>query len=345
MKRRLLFVGVVMLLALAVPTVAFAGGHLDGRVILGGEFTLASGETLDGDLVVLGGNARTEQGSLITGAVFIAGGNLQIDGTVNGDISVLGGNVDLMSHAVVKGNVSSVGGNVNRAEGAQVMGEIITGEGLNIPFTIQPSPGVPGGVQVPFAGGQIWADTFRPLARLGWNIFQSLMLAALAVLVVMFAPQATDRVSQAIVDQPIIAGGLGILTWIVSLALIVLLFVTICLIPFGLLGAIVLVVAGVFGWIAVGLEVGKRIGVMFNWQLHPAGAAGLGTLIVGLLADGIGFIPCVGWLAPALVSAIGLGGVVLTRFGTRVYEAMPATAAVVEDVPPPSPRATKKTKS
>jgi len=345
MKRSLLLVGMVLLLALAVPTVAFAGGQLDGRVILGGDFTLASGETLDGDLVVLGGNARTEQSSLISGSVFIAGGNLQIDGTVNGDISVLGGNVDLMSHAVVKGNVSSVGGNVNRAEGAQVMGEIVTGEGLNIPFTIQPSPGVPGGIEVPFAGGRIWADTFRPLAGLGWSIFQSLMLAALAVLVVMFAPHATERVSQAIVDQPIIAGGLGILTGIVFPALLVLLAVTICLIPFSLLGAIVLVVAGVFGWIAVGLEVGKRIGTMFSWQLHPAGAAGLGTLIVGLLADGIGFIPCVGWLAPALVSAIGLGGVVLTQFGTRVYEPMPAAAAVVEEVPPPSPRATKRTKS
>jgi hypothetical protein len=345
MKRSFLIAGVVLLLALAVPTVAFAGGHLDGRVILGGDFTLASGETLDGDLVVLGGNARTEQGSVITGAVFIAGGNLQLDGTVNGDISVLGGNVDLMSNAIVKGNVSSIGGNVNRAEGAQVLGQVVTGDGFDVPFRIQPVPNVPGGVEVPFAGGRIWADTFRPLAGLGWSIFQSLMLAALAVLVVMFAPVATGRVSNAILDQPIIAGGLGILTGIVFPALLVLLALTICLIPFSLLGLIVLIVAGVFGWIAVGLEVGKRIGTMFSWQLHPAGAAGLGTLIVGLLADGIGFIPCVGWLAPALVSAIGLGGVVLTRFGTRVYESMSVAPAPVEDVPPPSPRATKKPKS
>jgi hypothetical protein len=345
MKRSVLLFGAVFLLALAVPTAAFAGGHLDGRVILGGSFTLASGETLDGDLVVLGGNARTEQGSLITGAVFIAGGNLDIDGTVNGDVAVLGGNVSLMTHALVKGNVSSVGGNLSRAEGSQVMGEVVTGEGLNIPFTVQPSPAVPGGIEVPFAGGQIWANTFRPLARVGWSIFQSLMLAALAVVVMMFAPQATERVSQAIVGQPVIAGGLGILTGIVFPALLVLLAVTICLIPFSLLGVLVFVVAGVFGWIAVGLEVGKRIAAVFSWQLHPAGAAGLGTLIVSLLADGIGFIACVGWLAPALVSALALGGVVLTRFGTRTYETVPAAAAAVEEVPPPSPTSGEETKS
>jgi hypothetical protein len=345
MKRSLFLVGAVLLLALAIPTAAFAGGHLDGRVILGGEFTLASGETLDGDLIVLGGNARTEQGSTITGSVFIAGGNLQIDGTVNGDISVLGGNVDLKSHAIVKGDVSSIGGNINRAEGAQVLGQVVTGQGLNVPFQIQPFTQVPPGVEIPFAGGRVWADAFRPLAGLGWSIFQSLMLAALAVLVVMFAPEATNRVSKAIVDQPIIAGGLGILTGVVFPALLVLLAVTICLIPFSLLGVFVLVIAAVFGWIAVGTEIGKRIGTMFNWQLHPAGAAGLGTLVIGLVADGIGFIPCVGWVAPALVSAVGLGGVVLTRFGTRIYEGMPPASPVVDELPPPSPRATKRTKS
>jgi cytoskeletal protein CcmA (bactofilin family) len=345
MKRGVLLVAAVLLLALAVPTAAFAGGQLDGRVILGGEFTLASGETLDGDLVVLGGNADTQQGSLVTGSIFIAGGNLQIDGTVNGDVSILGGNVNLMSHAVVKGDVNSVGGNISRAEGAQVMGQVVTGQGFNMPFHVEPFTNTPGGVQVPFSGGRIWADVFRPLAGFAWGIFQSLMLAALAVLIVMFAPVATARVSDAIVDQPIIAGGLGILTVIGSLALIVLLCVTICLIPFGLLGLTVLIVAWVFGWIAVGLEVGKRLGAMLNWQLHPAGAAGLGTLIVGLVADGIGFIPCVGWIASALVGAIGLGGVVLTRFGTRRYEAVPLAATAVEEVPPPSPRASKRSKS
>lgn len=344
MKRSILLIGIAFLLAMTVPGVAFAGGHLDGRVILGGEFTLASGETLDGDLVILGGNGKTEQSSRITGSIFIAGGNLQMDGTVDGDIAVLGGNVDLMSHAVVRGDVSSLGGNVNRSEGAQVLGQVVAGQGLDLPFRVEPFTGLPGGVEVPFAGGRVWANTFHPLTGLGWSIFQSLMLAALAVLVVMFAPQATQRVSQAIVDQPIIAGGLGILTGIVFPALLVLLAVTICLIPFSLLGVVVLVVAGVFGWIAIGTEVGRRIGTMLNWQLHPAGAAGLGTLIVGLVADGIGFIPCVGWLAPALVSALGLGGVVLTRFGTRVFESVPAAAAAIEEVPPPSPRATKKTK-
>ena len=344
MKRSILWIGLVVLIVLAVPAVAYAGGQLDGRVILGGEFTLASGETLDGDLVVLGGNGTTQQGSRITGSVFIAGGNLQVDGTVDGDVAVLGGNVSLLSHSIVKGDVSSVGGNVDRAEGAQVLGQVVTGQGLDIPFQVQPFTGVPGGVEVPYMGGRIWADAFRPLAGIGWSIFQSLMMAALAVLVVMFAPEATNRVSKAIVDQPIIAGGLGILTGIVFPALLVLLAVTICLIPFSLLGVFVLVVAGVFGWIAVGTEVGKRIGTMFNWQLHPAGAAGLGTLVVGLVAGGIGFIPCVGWIAPALVSAVGLGGVVLTRFGTRVYETVPASIpAPVVEVPPPSPR--KRTKS
>src|SRR3989337_2330737 len=95
MKRSVLWIGLALWSARAVPPVAYAGGQLDGRVILGGEFTLASGETLDGDLIVLGGNGTTQQGSRVSGSGFIAGGNLQADGTVDGAIAVLGGNVRL----------------------------------------------------------------------------------------------------------------------------------------------------------------------------------------------------------------------------------------------------------
>ena len=37
------------------------------------------------------------------------------------------------------------------------------------------------------------------------------------------------------------------------------------------------------------------------------------------LIGGIGLVPCVGWIAPFLVAAMGLGGVILTRFGSQPY--------------------------
>ena len=45
---------------------------------------------------------------------------------------------------------------------------------------------------------------------------------------------------------------------------------------------------------------------------------GLGLLLV-VAIGAIDLIPIIGWLATAVVSALALGGVALTRFGTRAY--------------------------
>ncbi len=72
---------------------------------------------------------------------------------------------------------------------------------------------------------------------------------------------------------------------------------------------------------------------MFRWSLDPAAAAGVGTFVVSLVANGIGFIPCIGWLAPLFVSAVALGAVLLTRFGKQGYPGVAPAGAVIE-VPP-----------
>jgi hypothetical protein len=95
----------------------------------------------------------------------------------------------------------------------------------------------------------------------------------------------------------------------------------------------------VFGWIALGLEVGKRLAIALNQEYQPVVMAGLGTLVLSLVVNGINFIPCVGWFAPFLVSAVGLGGVILSRFGTQTYvisaAAVPAEEEAIVEVPPP----------
>ena len=102
----------------------------------------------------------------------------------------------------------------------------------------------------------------------------------------------------------------------------------------------------VFGWIALGNEVGRRIGTAMKWELTDPAAAGLGTLLLSLVAGGIDFIPCVGFLLVVVVASIGLGAVMLTRFGAQEYLG-PASAAVVPVEEPkakatPKPRRTKK---
>jgi hypothetical protein len=158
----------------------------------------------------------------------------------------------------------------------------------------------------------------------------------MAILVVIFWPEPAERAARAVVSQPILSGGLGLLTFISAPILLIVLAITIILSPVSLLGAVLLVVAGVFGWIVIGMEVGKRLVEAFKWEMHPAAAAGIGTLMMSLVVGGVGLVPCIGWLATFVVGAVGLGAVLLTRFGSREY--LPAA----QPAAPPAKKSTTR---
>lgn len=336
MKTKLLAaIGMVVIASLVLPAAAFAGELEQGQVVMGGSYTLESGETLDGDLLVFGGNVTLEVESIVDGNLLLLGGNADIDGEVTGELALLGGNADLGATAVIGGSVVSLGGNLARADGAVIGGDTVAADEFSVPFQFRmPRFGRVVGPVGSFDFG------FSPVWQVLWFMFRSLLLAALAILVVMFWPKPTERAAQAVVSQPILSGGLGLLTFIVAPVLLVVLAITIILSPVSLLAAILLVVAGVFGWIAIGLEVGDRLSEAFNWEVHPAASAGIGTLAMSLVVGGIGLVPCVGWLASVVVAAIGLGAVLLTRFGSREY-----VSAAAEPAPPPKRSATRKSSS
>jgi len=95
MKRSVGVLVLVVAALLALPATAFAGGPEQGQVVIGGDFTLESGQVLEGDLVIFGGSATLKAGSLVEGNLFLMGGNARIDGQVKGDLVLLGGNADL----------------------------------------------------------------------------------------------------------------------------------------------------------------------------------------------------------------------------------------------------------
>jgi hypothetical protein len=338
MKKVVSILAVVVLVGMFLPTTAFAAGPEDGRVVFGGDFTLAAGETLGGDLVVFGGNADLKPGSTVQGSVLVFGGNTTVGGEITGDVSLLGGNLDLGSTSHVHGSISSMGGNVRREAGSQVDGQVLSGEGLNLPNGFSLGPSV---VRPPFTN---LARTFSPVAEFLWFFFRTLMLAALAVLVAMFWPDPSFRVARAAVEQPIAAGGLGFLTGLIAVPALALLAITIILSPLSLIGALILIAAGIFGWIALGLEVGHRMALAFHWNMHPAAEAGIGGLLMTFVAGGFGLIPCIGWVVTFVLVCVGLGAVLLTRFGSREYARAPYQLVEPEPAPEPKPR-TRSTRS
>jgi cytoskeletal protein CcmA (bactofilin family) len=313
-----------LLAALALPTPALASGLFDDRVVFGGNFTLESGETLDGDLVVFGGNATLEQDSRVTGEVVLMGGNLDADGTIEGSVVGLGGLISLGETAVVEGDVTVLGAQLDRADGARIEGTVISDFSSPLSFTFPQRAWIPH-----FDVG------FSPVINFAWFGLKLLLWAALAVLVVLFLPQHTRRISQTAIKQPAISFGIGLLTIPALLVLAVALAITILLIPVSLVVLVIGGLAWMYGLIALGLEVGNRLAQLFKQDWAPAVAAGVGTFTLILVVNGLReMIPCGGLIFPALAGLVGLGAVLLTRFGSQDY---PAYGMVPMPPAPPAP--------
>jgi hypothetical protein len=294
-----LFLGFVPGTALAASTAA---------VVIGNNYTLQNGETLNDNLFVLGGSVDLLAGSTVNGNVVLIGGSVQASGTINGNVTVLGGTLNLGSTFILKGNLTNAGTAINRNPGAQIFGEV---------NTIQNAPyfSIPGQVSVPTFNSDL-----NPFFRVISFFFRLFLWTLIAMVMAMFFPNQLIRISQTAIQQPLISGGLGLLTVIIVPIILVLLAITICLIPVSLIVALVLVIAWAVGLISLGYEVGKRIGVMIKQEWHPAILTGLGTLALMLVLSGIEVIvPCVGWIPKGLVGLIGLGAVLLTQGGMKPY--------------------------
>jgi hypothetical protein len=130
---------------------------------------------------------------------------------------------------------------------------------------------------------------------------------------------------------------MGLLTVIVVPALMILLIITLILSPFGLLGFLLLGLAMLFGWIAMGYEVGKRIVASLKVDWAAPIVAGMGVLVLSLVSELVNFndfIRCLGWILPAFISLLGLGAVVISRFGSNGYVHPAAPVPPVMPLPP-----------
>jgi len=281
--------------------------------------------------------------------VVVVGGSIKVNGTVEEDVVIIGGVIALGSEAVVEGDVVTVGGSLQQADGAEINGQVI--DAVSPEFTIDNSAAMLPAIETLAAPKPPQFDfNFNPLESALSVFGQAFLLALLAAVVVAFIPVPTQRIGQAVSSQPLVAGGLGCLTALVApvaLIFLGLLTFTVILAPLTIsligIGAIMLAVALIFGEMAIGLEVGQRLVKSFRAEWPLPLSAAMGTFLTVLIVQAVGqFLWCFGWWAPMLLSILAVGGVLMTRFGTRA--AMPpvdpsGTPAQVSAPEPPLPPA------
>lgn len=316
--RLLTLMGVLLSLLLTAGPALATDGRPPGRVLFGSDFILQRGESLAGDLVVFGGNVTLEQDSRVEGTVVVWGGDAEIAGEVRGDVVAFGGDVHLAPTAVVNGDLIALGGILRQERGAVVRGQQI----VNTPF--------------PARGWYTWLlgrESGRPsregaparllnlMLSLAWRgtriVLETLLVAALAGILAVLWPAGAARVGQGALRAPLVSLGLGLLTFLSALAVGAVLILTLILSPVGAVILLALVVATFFGRLSLGILLGERlVAAVTPRAVAPFWAAALGGGVLTLLLRLLDLIPCVGWAIGLLVTWVGLGAVVLTRFGT-----------------------------
>ncbi|MFC2036679.1 polymer-forming cytoskeletal protein [Chloroflexota bacterium] len=184
--------------------------------------------------------------------------------------------------------------------------------------------------------------------------FLSLIFIAVGLLIVLIWPRATRRVSDCIGAMPGQSFALGLLTFLIavvleSLAVVLMILIilvaaaliaTIILIPFGLLLILLsvlvllpvpLALAGgmVLGWIGLAEMVGRKV----LKALNASRATPLSAVFAGLLVT-VPFVAllwivnplCCAWPFVILLTSVGLGAVIHTRFGTQSCRQSPRPA-------------------
>ena len=335
--RRLAILSLVVILFTLSAAPVLADNGEDARVVVGGSFTLRSGEVLGQDLVILGGNAVLEEDSLVNGDVVLFGGSLVLAGRVNGDMAGVGGRLILRSGSLVNGDLVALC-TLERDPGSEVRGNTVHGWNLDWQAlgelrdlgdirSISPSFRLFGGT-----GG--WGGWGYQAFRF---VMTTLALMAVGVLIALFLPRQSDRVAQVMMDASAPALGFGLLTLVVT-ALATPVLIVICIgIPVAIVLWLAESLAGLFGWLTAGLLTGRRIFQAFKADDTPpileiaAGVAALSLLSA---------IPCLGTLFSLLVAAWGLGAVILSRAGTMPYprvEPVPGAPEPLTDEPGHAP--------
>ncbi len=303
MRRHLgLATALILLLAVLAAPSAYAQAGDGDRFIFNENFVLAEGETLYGGLVVAGGAAVLEDGSLVQQDVAAFGSALTIAGVVRGSVAVFSGSVHLAESAIIEGDFATFGAQVTREPGAVVRGDSVGR--VRTPETPEAPPAPPEPAKRSLASRVIaWQ-----FGTLGW----ALLLVLLGLAAVLLAPRAVGRVASAAAAEPALTFGLGLLTFIVAAMGGTLLLIACGL---GLLVWLALGAALLLGWIAVGLWLGQRL--LATLRVRPVSVlaqVGLGVALLTVVAR----LPwCVGFLFTVIAGSIGLGAVIVTRFGTQ----------------------------
>lgn len=275
----------------------------------------------------VGSSVTVEADEHVMGEVVAIGGNVTIKGLVDGSVTTTG-TVRITRTGIVLGNV--IGKEVIEEPGARVLGQV----------TEQPMAEIP--------WPRVYQSNQSSDAAIGAIVY-FMMLFVFTFGVAMLFRKQTDRIKTLYSQNILKTLAVGFLAWILLLPVFILLCITIIGLPVAILGMpLAMIAAGLLGGAAFSLfiadfvrpkdaarEEGRFRKFLVGFVILQPPAIGF---FFGLIVDQEPLAVIFGIVAgllTLLITTLGFGGVILTRFGTRDYknEKVRVTLEVVTERP------------
>lgn len=313
--------GVLLMMALTTAACSMGVGDIDAFVIKR-DYRLDDGDHHAGDQVVFAYKAALKPESVIDGDLTVAGNNVMLDATVRGDVTVVADRLEIGETALIAGNLVVCVNTLERHENAGITGDIREECGSDNSIGV---------ADIVEAGWNNWRDSafFRLSTVLGGALF----FGALAALATVIIRRPLVRMSESVRERPLLTIGMGLITMLVVVGLTLLyalslkLVVPVLLLPVVLLVWLALLLLSVAGWLALAEPFGIFLLRLLRLDAQPHMiAAAVGGITLALLLRLWSVFWFDGWvilLAMLLFGAVGLGPMLLTRFGTRAAAQMP----------------------
>jgi hypothetical protein len=272
-------------------------------------------EIIGEDIIQFADNIIIEEDEIVEGDVVSILGDVVVYGMVEGDVVSVGGSLTVGPRGEIDGDAVAVGGQVRKEPGGIISGEKVS---------IGTGPGVT--VHPKWVGGNVFSRLGRLFIFILWTAF----LCVIGAIVIAAARKQMRNVTGLARREAFKMGLIGLLSWIIIAVAIAFFTVTIIGIPIGLfLIPLVTALAVLFGYIAVGLAVGERFGNGAGRSIYTSMALGIILLqalailggILRLPGGGLGIVGAIisvfGWAVIIVAATVGLGAVVMSRFGTK----------------------------
>jgi len=281
-----------------------AGAIYPSQFILGDIYVLKAGETINGNIAGLGTSLVIKPDAQVLGDISLIGSHLEVGGQVTGDINILAGSSEILDTANIVGNINQSMQQLTISPNARIIGEINS-------FTFSSSTGSNIGQGIVRA--MEWLRPARWLLLQGIRILGMLIISLIAY---HLFDIPTRRASKAININPAASWGAGILSIFTIPLMASVMIITICLSPIGIGILGVYLVCFLWGWATLGFVMGQFLNkwLKLSWQEKHSGL--VCTLLLAILFSTLSLIPCIGILINIMISSIGFGGVILSRFGT-----------------------------